>query len=332
MAKALLYSGVAGRLIVGFAVMTAALWVSAQSYPVKPVQVISAASLGSTGDVAMRLIAPRMGASLGQQVLVDTRSAAGGSLAALPVMRAPPDGYTLLYATPNILVQGKFVNKNQQFDVLKDFSLIGLTIGFPLFMVANGDLPINTVPELIDYARKNPGKLAYGSTGHSSVPHLLMESFKIVTGTDILHVPYTASSAATTVFSDLLSGRIQLYAASFTPIKPQLGGGKIKVLALMDDFRYKSLPQVPAVVELVPNYRGVPAIFGLLGPNGLARPLIDRLNSEARKALHAPDVSAKLDDLGMYIIGSTPEGMRDKLKREIESAEKLFSALGVKPE
>ena len=318
--------------LAGLAGAFACTGVPAQSYPSKPVQIISAASLGSTGDVAIRLMTPRMSAALGQQVVVDTRSAAGGSLAALPVMRAAPDGYTLLYATPNILVQGRFVNKNQTFDVLKDFSPIGLTIGFPLFLVANGEVPFNTVTELIDYARKNPGKLAYGSTGHSSAPHLLMESFKIVTGIDILHVPYTAAGAATTVFNDLLSGRIQFYTSSYTPIKPHLAGGKIKVLALMEDFRSKNLPQVPSVVESVPNYQAVPAIYGLLGPNGLPRPVIERLNSEARKALDAPDISAKLLDFGMYVIGSTPEGMLDKLRRETESVGKLFNALGLKPE
>lgn len=320
------------RPIAAYGALLLSLSAWPQAYPTKTVQIVSAASLSSTGDIAMRLMAPKMAAGLGQQVVVETRSAAGGALAAVPVMRAAPDGYTLLYATPNILVLGRFVSKNQPFDVLKDFSPISLTIGFSLFLVANAEVPANSVTELIDYAKKNPGKLAYGSTGFGSPIHLLMESFKIVTGTDILHVPYTASGAAATVFNDLVAGRVQLYTGSFTPIKPHLPGGKIKVLTVMDHVRSKHLPQVPAVTETLPNFQAVSAYYGLLGPNGLPRPLVDRLNAEAKKALDAPDVAGKLDDLGMFIIASTPEGLLSRVRSDIEGVGKLANTLGLKPE
>jgi tripartite-type tricarboxylate transporter receptor subunit TctC len=307
--------------------------VRAQAYPARPIQVISAASLGSAGDIAIRLLASRMAANVGQQVVVETRGGAGGALAATGVMRAAPDGHTLLYATPNILVHGKFMVKNQPFDTLKDFSPISLTIAIPIFLAVSADLPFTSVPGLVEYAKRNPGRLAHGSTGVGTPQHLLGESLKIRTGIDMLHVPYSATGGAVTAINDVASGRLHMYFPTYTAIRPYLApNDKVRVLAIFHDTRFRHAPSVPAITELVPDFGMIPAYYGLLGPAAMPRPIVDRLNAESRKVWNAPETVGKMDDLGITPLVSTPEEFTARIRADMDYIGKLLATMGIKPD
>ena len=305
----------------------------AQAYPNKSIQMISAASLGSAGDIAARLLAAKMSSNIGQQILVDTRSGGGGAISATAAMRAAPDGYTILYATPNILVLNRFMVKNQSFDSLRDFTPLSLSIGISIFLGLNANVPATSVASLVEYARRNPGKIAHASTGVGTPTHLLAESIKIMAGVDMLHVPYNASGGAVTAINDLATGRVQIYFPTYSAARPYLAANdKIRVLAVFDDARFKLAPNVPAITETLPEFQGIPAYYGLLGPLGMPRPIVDRLSGEARKALAAPDLSGKLEEMGITNFGSTPEEFSARLKKDIEYVGKLLNTLGFKPE
>jgi len=313
--------------------ITASAIADAQTYPSKPIQVISAASLGSAGDIAIRLLAAKLSSGIGQQVLVDTRSGGGGAIAATAAMRAAPDGHTILYATPNILVLNRFMVKNQSYDSVRDFTPLSLSIGISIFLGLNANVPATSMSSLIEFARRNPGSIAHASTGVGTPTHLLAESLKIMTGTDMLHVPYNASGGAVTAMNDLATGRVQIYFPTYSAVRPYLGPNeKIRVLAVFDDARFKLAPNVPAITESLPDFQGIPAYYGLLGPLGMPRPVVERLSNEARKSLAAPDVSGKLEEMGITNYGSTPEEFGARLKKDIDYVGKLLNTLGFKPE
>lgn len=305
----------------------------AQSFPAKPVQVISAASLGSAGDIAIRLLSAEISTKIGQQLVVETRSGGAGAISANAVARAAPDGYTILYATPNILVLNRYTLKNPAYDSLRDFSPIAPSISIAIFLAVSADVPVRSVSELIEFAKRSPGKLAHGSTGIGAPTHLLAESLKIRAGLDMLHVPYTASGGAVTVMNDVATGRIQMYFPTFFAIRQYLvPNEKVKVLAVFDTARYRQAPNVPAITEFLPGFESVPAYYGLLGPLALPRPVIDRLNVESTRAVQSPTVAAKLNDLGVTPLSGSPEEFVAMLRKDSELVGKLVSILGLKPE
>jgi tripartite-type tricarboxylate transporter receptor subunit TctC len=303
----------------------------AQDYPARPVQVISSASVGSGGDIALRMLAARAGAGLGQPVVVEARPGAQGALAAGAVARAEPDGYTVLFATQGTLVTSRFLVKGLPFDSLKDFTPIIHGFSIPSFLVVHSSVPANTVKELMDFARRHPGKLAYGSTGFGSPFHLLGESFKLVAGVDMLHVPYAAGRSALP-WNDLLNGRMQVYFPSYTTTKPFLNSDKIRVLAVIDEQRSRTLPDLPTVNESMPEFFNIVAWYAFFGPGGLQPPVVERLNAELGQALKFSDIVAKLTDLGISITGGTPEDLAGTLKRDIENIGRLAGKLGIRPE
>ena len=163
--------------------------------------------------------------------------------------------------------------------------------------------------------------------------HLLGESIKLLTGVDMLHVPYNASGGAVTAINDLATGRVQIYFPTYSAARPYLAtNDKIRILAVFDDTRFKLAPAVPAITETLPDFQSIPAYYGLLGPLGLPRPIIDRLSNESRQALAAPDLAAKLADMGIANIASSPEEMTARLKKDIDYSGKLLNTLGFKPE
>ena len=303
----------------------------AQDYPAKPVQVVSESIVGSVGDTAIRLVARRMSDNLGQQVVVENRPGAQGAIAAAAVKRAAPDGYTVFYSSTTGLVNARFLMKNRPYDSLKDFSPVSAVIGTASFMVVNVDVPAISVKELVELARRDPGKLAFGSTGLGSLFHLYGESVKYATGVDLTHVPYNAGNVGAAV-NDIISGRIQVYFMSYSVLRAQLKTGRLRVLATMGANRYKRLLEVPSMTEALPNYQIPPSLYALLAPLGVPKPILERLSSEVKKGLQDPDVSAKLDELGIIPVGSTPEELTAILTDAIDVVGKITTAIGLKPD
>jgi tripartite-type tricarboxylate transporter receptor subunit TctC len=318
------------RASIGTALLLVAEAAWPQAYPSKPILVVSTASPGSSGDAALRLMAAKMTASLGQPVVVELKTAARGAQAAQALAKAGADGYTITYGTSGTYVNARFLFKNLAFDVLKDFAPISLAVSSPSYVVVNASIPVNSLAELIDYAKRNPGKLEYASTGVGSVFHLTGESLKLYAGIDLLHVPY-AQANFSQMINDWASGRVALWFPTYAFLVPNLAN-KVKPLAIVDTRRSDRLPDLPTVAEIIPGFQGFPAWWAFFGPAGLPSPVGERLSDEVRAALKAPDVQTKLNDLGLSTLASTPDELAAHLRREIDAVGKLVKAIGLEPE
>jgi tripartite-type tricarboxylate transporter receptor subunit TctC len=303
----------------------------AQTYPTKPVRVISTIPLGGSGDVAIRLVTAKMSGTIGQTVLVETNGAAGGMVAARLVAQATPDGYTLFHSSNGALAAAPFTSKSPGYDPVKDFAPISLIAHSPSFIAVYSGVPVNSVQELVDYAKKNPGKLSYASNGVGSFFHLTGETFKMAAGVDILHVPYTGGNVSLS-FNDLLAGRVDVFFPSLTLAGPQLSSGKIKLLAVLNEERLKKTPSVPTISEAFPAYTPMPSWFALVGPAKLPPAIVARLRDEVAKALGDAEVSGRLSDLGMSAVGSTPEGLAATIRKTMELTGKAVAALKIEPQ
>jgi tripartite-type tricarboxylate transporter receptor subunit TctC len=301
-----------------------------QTFPSRVVRVIVPYPPGGGAtELIIRLIAPKMSEALGQPVIIDNRAGANGFIGSEMVARAAPDGHTLLYASSSTMANGIYLSKNVPFDPVRDFTPIGLA-GTPITTFAvNPSLPVSTVKELIDYARRNPGKLTFGSSGIGSMHHLTGEAFKRVTGTDMLHVPYKGTAQA---FNDVVAGRIDIFFAGTTLVRPLLGGGKIKVIGMLESQRYAGLANIPTVSETLPGFTKAPSWFAVFGPPALPVPIVSRLNDELAKALRHPDVAARLDEVGIQPLPGTPAQLAATLRDDIERAGRLMKELGIQPE
>jgi tripartite-type tricarboxylate transporter receptor subunit TctC len=301
-----------------------------QAYPAKPILVVSTASPGSSGDAALRAMAAKMSASLGQPVVIEVKTAARGALAAQALARAGPDGYTITYGTSGTFVNARFLFKNLAFDVLKDFVPISLAVSAPSYVAVNAAVPVNSLQELIDYAKRNPGKLEYASSGAGSVFHLAGESLKLYAGIDLLHVPY-AQANFSQMINDWVSGRVAIYFPTYLFLAPYLP--KVKPLAIVDGRRSSRMPEIPTVAEVLPGFKSFIAWWAFFGPAGLPAPIIERLSSEVRASLKAADAVAKIsDDLGLTIVASTPDELAAHLRRDIDAVGSLANAIGLEPE
>jgi tripartite-type tricarboxylate transporter receptor subunit TctC len=304
----------------------ASLTVQAQGYPAKPVRVLVPFAAGSIPDMVARLTGDKIAAALGQPLLVENRVGAGGRIAADAVARAAPDGYTLLLGTASTHMVSPLLVKNMPYDPVKDFTPIAIAVNPVSGVVVNGSVPVKSVKELVEYARANPGKIAYGSNGIGSSHHLVGELIKMTAGIDMLHVPLAGSNE---VLNAVLGGHIQLSFSSPATVQPHLASGKLKLLAVVPPKRFPGAPDVPTLAESLPGYDPVTDWFGYFGPAGLPRPVVSRVNGEIVKALNAPDVRAKLNGASQLVIASSPEEMAAMMKREAQIYAKIVKAANI---
>jgi len=313
------------------ALMTAPLAAPAQTYPDRAIRIVSGTQTGSSGDLAGRLLAVKLTAAFGQSVVFESRPGANGALAANYVKSLPPDGYGILFLASSTIITGPLMVKNVGFEALRDFTPISLAVAVPSYLVVNSSLAVDNVSSLIDYAKRNPGKLAYGSVGRGSAFHLIGESFKLATGIDMLHVPYTGANNAN-IIGDLLNNRIQVYFPAYPAVLSALPTGQVKLLAVFQTARVKQLPQLPTVNETLPNNKIVPSWFGFMGPAGLPQPIATRLQEEIRKALADPEVTSKLEEVGIIPVGSTSSEMAEAIRAGTDDMSKLVKELGIEPQ
>lgn len=318
---------------IGLCAASGLLWCPAaqpQTYPTKPIRILSASPVGNSGDITMRLVIPLMATKFGQPLVMEARPSASGTVAAMAVKEAAPDGYTLFFGTTTTLVSAYYMMKSVRFDPLKDFSLISEVMNNPSLFAVSAALPVNSVKEFVDYARRNPGSIACGSTGVGSVFHILCESFDLDNGVKMLHVPYTGGIALPV--GDLASGRIQLFWPSVTSIKPVMDSGKVKILAVVDKAGLKAFPQYPPITDALPRITLVPAFFMLAGPAGMPQPIMNRIQSALRKALHTPEVATKLEALGITPVGSPPDEFAAHFKRTLDLYGAMTKTLKLEPQ
>jgi len=284
------------------------LWMSAtaaaaQGYPSRPVTVVVPFPPGGLIDIVARIIQPRLQAELGQPVIVENRSGAGGTLGAEAVARAAPDGYTLLLANPSLSL-AQHIYPKLNFRPLDDLAYIGRYGSVPNVLVVRPNLPVKTVVELVEYAKKNPGKLNYASNGYGTSPQMSMELFKSMTGTFILHIPFRGSGPAV---ASLLAGETDLMFDNLPPVLPQIKAGRMRALAVTSLERSPVMPDLPTLNESGLKGYEVTAWFGLAAPAAVPRDVVMRLNQALNKVSSDPQVREALVARGATVVQGTPE-------------------------
>jgi len=299
--------------------------VRAQAYPTRSVHLIVGFPAGFTPDIIARLTAQSLSERLGQQVIVDNRPGAASNIGTELVVRAMPDGYTLLGATgANAINATLFENLN--FNFMRDTMPVASVVRAPLVMTVNPSVPANTVSEFIAYAKSNPGKLNMASGGVGSTPHVAGELFKMVAGVNLVHVPYRINN-----LPDLLAGQVQVVFAPVPTVIAYIRAGRLRALAVTSTARLQVLPNTPTLAEFVPGYEAS-TWFGLAAPKKTPIEIVDKLNNEVNAGLSDPKLVAQLADLGSIPISMSPADFGKLIADEIDKWAKVIKTANIKPE
>ncbi len=286
---------------------------AAQAFPSKPITIIVPFAAGGTTDILARIIAQGMGAELGQSVVVDNRAGAGGNIGGQVAARAPADGYTLFMGTVGTHAINAALYRKMPFDPVKDFAPLTRVANVPNLLVANPAQPFKTVQELIAYAKANPGKINFGSSGSGSSIHLSGELFKSMAKVDMQHVPYKGSAPAVT---DLLGNQIAIMFDNMPSAIQHVRSGKLRAIAVTTARRSPELPDVPTIAESgVPGYEAT-SWFGMFAPAATPAPVVAQLNATIVKVLAQPDIRKKLAEQGAEAAGETPAQFADFIQKE----------------
>jgi tripartite-type tricarboxylate transporter receptor subunit TctC len=272
------------------------------AYPTHPIRLVVPFPAGGATDIFARAVSQKLGEKLGGSVIVDNKPGAGGAIGSDICAKAQPDGYTLLLATSSTHSIGPFLSK-LPYDAVADFTPIVHVGNAPSIMVVPNSAPAKNVKEWIEYARKNPGKLNYASSGNGTIVHLTAEYFKAQTGTFLVHIPYKGTALA---MPDLISGKIDLMFDALPSALPHIKEGRVRALGITSLKRWPLLPDVPAIAETVPGFESN-TWFGLYGPKGLPADLVAKINRGVNEALQEPDVKERLAKLGIEPVGGTPQ-------------------------
>lgn len=285
----------------------------AQNWPTKPVKIILPFAAGGGGDTVMRPIAQKLSEALGQQVILENLPGAGGALGMRAAIRTPTDGHTfVMISNTHAIIET--LQPNLGYSTLKDFVPVTAMAVFPLILVVNPALSFKTTQDLIAYAKANPGKLNYASSGSGTIYHLITEQFKYLTGTNLVHVPYKSSSVART---DLISGQVDLMIDGMATMKPFAENGRIRALGVTSAGRNPNMPNVPPVVEAVPGFVE-DAWVGMMAPAGTPQVAVDRFSAEIIKLLATPEIRKFYAEQGTVSQGSTPAAFGAVIKADID--------------
>jgi tripartite-type tricarboxylate transporter receptor subunit TctC len=286
---------------------------AAGAYPDRPIRYVLPSAAGGGPDVAARVVMAELGRQLGTQVVVDNRPGGSGVIGTEAIARATPDGYTIGHGNINTLAINRSVLPRLPYDIDRDLKPVVHMYGTPNLLAVTLSLPVKSVQELIDYAKKNPDRLLFASTGNGSSIHVGMELFKLMTGTRMVHVPF---KAATVAIADLTAGRVQLMADNINSIGPHVKSGRLRGLAVTTAKRVPAFSELPTIAESgVPGF-DVAAWAGVIVPAGVPRAIVMKLNSAVNSALTAPAVADKLPDLGLVVGGGTPEQFGEHIRKE----------------
>ncbi len=301
--------------------------VQAQTYPVKSIRVLVGFTAGAGMDIAVRLIAPKMGETLGQSVVIENRPGAGGNLAAELVARAPADGYTLLTnGAPAAISQTLYTKLG--YDLLQDLEAVALIASVAQFMVVHPSLPVKNVRDFVALAKARQGELTYATTGAGSTPHLSAEMLRLQSGIQLLHVPYRGSPQALT---DLVAGNVSLMFANLLSVLPHVNSKRLRALAITSAKRSPIAPEVPTVGETYAGFASG-SWYGLYAPTGTPREAIARVNDAAGRALQAPEVREKLVAQGAELLSGTPQDAAAYTRAEVVKWRKVVKASGARAE
>jgi tripartite-type tricarboxylate transporter receptor subunit TctC len=303
---------------------------AAQPWPTaKPITMVVPFPPGPALDLVARLVGAKMSNALGQTVVVENRSGANGVIGSHMVARAAPDGYTLLAATAGTHVTAVHLMKSLPYDPLKDFTPIAAAVEPVTCLAVNTALPVNSVEELIAYAKSRPDTLSFGSSGVGSVFQMMGELFNQTAGVRIKHVPYRGVAPA---MQDVIGGHIPMVFISVANAEAAAKAGQVKILAVLEPTRYAKLPDVPSMSEIIPAFRKPSSWFGFVGPPGLPAPIVTRLNAEMNKALNELDLVRNFEANGYAVIGGTPQQFTDLIQDGIARYGAIIKSAGIQPE
>ena len=309
--------------------LAAPLLALAQAYPSKPIRLVVPYPPGGGLDLFARPLAHKVTELIGQPIVVENKPGASGVVGAAYVAQQPADGYTLLLAAASQYLQ-PFVSRNVPFDNAKDFTPIISAVNYHNVVVVHPQLPIKSVKDLIDYAKANPGKLAYVTAGQNTSQHLAALLMGHMTGIDLLHVSYKGGSPA---LNDLLGGRVQMGILVQSTVMPHIKSGKLRPLAVVEADRAKALPDVPTVSQSgLAGYATPESWLGILGPGGLPREIVNRFNDAATRAIADPEVKSRVEGLGYEVTGGTPQQFQKQIDKTVEIYRKIVNTAGIKPE
>jgi tripartite-type tricarboxylate transporter receptor subunit TctC len=300
----------------------------AQAYPQKPITLVVPWSPGGSTDILARIVAEQMRQSLGQPVIIENRTGASGNLGTGSVARAAPDGYTILFNTMSVHTMNQALFATMPFDGVKDFSPITLLAYVTNTMAVHPSVPANTVAEFIAYAKANPGKIAYASSGAGSTNHLCAALLEKMAGISMVHVPYRGGAPG---IVDTVGGQTQLFFTAGTQSLEHVKAGKLKLLAVTEAKRSPFLPDVPTVGETVPGYE-MTVWYGAFGPLGMPKDIVARLNTEIARALAVPEVRQRMADIAVEVASSTPDELGERTRRDADKWSGIIKSMNLTPQ
>ena len=317
------------QLLLAATIAACAATAFAQGYPNKPIRIIAPFPPGGSADLTARIIADHLTRSMGQPVVVENVPGAGGSIAAERVVKSPPDGYTLIVGSTGIMSVNASLFAKLPYDIVKNFTPISVVIRVPSYLVVHPKVPVNSVMELIEYARRNPGKLTYASAGNGTSQHTNPELFKSMAKVSILPIPYRGSAPC---MAALVAGEVDMMIELGPTAIPQIKAGRIRVLGASTAERTRAMPEIPAIAEA-----GLPGFdaytwFAIAGPGGMPRDVVAKLHAEIVNAVAPPEVRARLEAIGAEVVANSPEEFAEFQAKEIAKWARVIKDSGIKPE
>jgi len=297
-------------------------------FPAKALRMVVPYPPGASTDSLGRIVAQKLSLSMGQPVIVDNKGGASGNIGSDFVAKSTPDGYTLMVGTDATHTANLFLTAAPTFHPVKDFTALTQAVANPIVLVVHPGIPAKNLNELIAYCKQHPDQLSYGSSGTGSPHHLAGELLKQFTGVHFVHVAYRGGGPAVT---ELLGGQIPMVFSSLITVLPHLKSGKLKAIGFTQTTRYPGLPQVPTFAETLPGFE-MNSWLGFFAPAKLPPPVTKRLQGELTKALRDPEVSGKLDGMGLMVVANTSEEFAEQVRKELEQRGKLIQQAGIKPE
>ncbi|MEG2631810.1 MAG: tripartite tricarboxylate transporter substrate binding protein [Comamonas sp.] len=298
----------------------------AQDFPSKPIRLVVPFTPGGVTDTGARVVAERLGARLGQQVVIDNRPGASGNIGTQAVAGAAPDGHTLVLGFDGTLVINPHVFAKVPFDTVKDFAPVSKIGDTALVIVTHPSVPARTLAELIAYSKSLQGGLSYGSSGTGGTPHIAAEMLKVRTGADFLHVPYKGGGQA---LADVVGGQLPMLYTAVAGALPFIEKGQVRAIAISSAQRLPSLPDVPTVAETVPGFEAISWI-GLLAPAKTPRPIVERIQRELHAVVNEPAVKERLAKLGITAVGNTPAEFAQQIQADLKKYAEVVKAAGIK--
>ncbi len=294
----------------------------AQAYPTKPVRLVVPFAPGGATDLIARIVSERMGAALGQPVVVENKAGAGGTVGAMEVIKSPPDGYSLSVATVSTVAANPAINPKLPYDPIADFTPVINIAATPMVMAVNPRMPVTDYRSFLAEIRRNPGKHTYATPGTGGISHLQTELFKSLTGTFITHIPYRGSGPALT---DTVAGVTQIMFDPMPSILPFIKDGRLRPVAVAAPQRLPELPNVPTFAELGLDQVNRMAFYGILGPKGMSREIVQRLTVAVKAALADPGVRQRIEATGALLVNNTPEEFAEQIKAELAVYRKVVA-------